>query len=764
MQPVATTEATSTRPADLVGITLMRWLGPDIFISYRHSARGYARALRDELEKLGPRCFLDEDWQPPGDNIELYKTIARRSRMFVLIGSRTVLESKHIPKELDAYSRAHGGWVSRRWHRIFPISVSGALKNFEGSDTSEPYRNILWAPLIGLVAEAETDEALFSGQPSGSIPKRIARTYGLLSGTRLLLLGTALLAVLIVAATILTVRWRVGTAQDQIRGAKAELAQVTEQKKKAEKDRDDFGMQAKLASAAADAAHGLADQETERARQQQTIADAYSLLDRARRMSITDWQGGLNVDRALLVAKSWKKYPSAAALQLISETVGMLPRKVVGFDSHTGPLSLAVDPTGVLLSGSDKKELVVWTRGGVRLWREKLDGDTRGFRFTKDGKDLVIVTGTRFRRVQTSDWHEVANIPFGREAWPKLSADGEWIALQGQQNVVLFPTRNPDAKQTFPGQQVCFPDSDTLYTLISNADGNDQIFEHRLGDEFRSLFPDQTHNTQLRGATLAGCYPGTIIITSAADGLVAYPIDATLLGGRNAKPLPSYANEVYYNQVNNVLLSLHDSPMSQLFSLERDGEWALHTFLPEGSAGAFGADQQVVMGNAEDGSVTIWDYSDQRLPVNGVSEDKVPHTLLSAFERNWHPLYDPILGELHASFLSPNKRWKCTVTEKGEWITNAKEGNQILAPSVFFPANTRPEAAFSTDEKMFAVREDALDASFYRKEKPRYWIWSLDAKRYYEQMCRGIGLLTFDRDASDCATLPTNRVVVLPFE
>ena len=149
----------------------MGLLGPDIFISYRKSeAAPYARALRDSLEALGYRCFLDEDWQPASYDIEAYKKAARRSRMFVLIGSRTVLDFTHIPLELEAYDRGHARWAFRRWRRIFPITIDGALTIFESESSGAAFRGTPWASLIGLVSEPEKPSALVKGHPSEDIP------------------------------------------------------------------------------------------------------------------------------------------------------------------------------------------------------------------------------------------------------------------------------------------------------------------------------------------------------------------------------------------------------------------------------------------------------------------------------------------------------------------------------------------------------------------------------------------------------------------
>jgi hypothetical protein len=437
----------------------------------------------------------------------------------------------------------------------------------------------------------------------------------------------------------------------------------------------------------------------------------------------------------------------------MSETVAKLPRKLGGFKTRISVLSLAVDPQGALIAGSDKSELVVWTRDGQRKWGDKLEPNTQGFAFTKDGKELVIATRTGFRRIDVSDWRETASIPFDRESWPKLSRDGEWIVVEGpEKSVELIPTRDPDAKESFSGREACFADSEKMYIVRGNGEGNDEIFEHHLGGQFRALYTDQMHTTYLRDARVAGCYPGVIIITTAANGLIAYPIDNTVDGTRNPRPFPAHPKAIHSGGA--LALSLNISPMSQLFQLNTDGEWILLTFLPEGSDGAFGPGTQVYVADAEENVLTIWDYSDQRaVPI----KDETAATALSRrFDGNWRPLHNDILGEISTSFLSPDNRWRLTASARGLSITDAKDGNEALAPRVYFGQYGRPEAAFSSEGNMFAIRNIPYN------DKPQFLVWSLDGDGYYALMCRGATLLTFDKDAKDCNRL--NHVPrALPF-
>jgi hypothetical protein len=292
----------------------MRWLGPDIFISYRIAeARDYARALRDQLETGGYRCFLDEHWQPPSANIDEYKKMARRSRLFVLIGSQTVLSSQHVPRELDAYHRGHASWFSRRWNRIFPISVGGTLARFERRETSAEFSGSEWEPLIGLVAEAESESAIENGEPSEGIAKRIAGTYGLLRGTRLLAAITATISIVTLGGTFLAVGLSVRGANRQVATAIKQRDEVNDQKVKAVKAFEKASQNVVEKNQELAQAQDQVNAEINRAAEQRRIADSLSLTNRAARLSDPDELGSPNTTRALLAIKSWKSHPNPAA-------------------------------------------------------------------------------------------------------------------------------------------------------------------------------------------------------------------------------------------------------------------------------------------------------------------------------------------------------------------------------------------------------------------------------------------------------------------
>lgn len=723
-------------------LAVMRILGPDIFISYRKAeAAGYARRLRDDLEKLGYRCFLDEDWQPAGYDIELYRRVARRSRMFVLIGSRTVLQSAHVRQELEAYRDGHAGWLSRRWHRIFPISVAGSLAIFETADTCQEYRNTPWGALSGLVAEAETQEALASGIPSESIAQRIARTYGLLRGTRLLLLTSVLLA-----ATILTVTlWTVADARKQLR-------KVSAAKSAAEHERDKAQSDAGSARTEASNARTIAEQETARAGRERVVADAYSLLGGALRLPETEWDGSLNFKRVLLGASSWKANPSAAAFEFVSGALATLPRRIAFFQTEIAVVHLAVDRSGELIAGSNKGTVVTWNRRGSAQWRKSVDADVQQLAFTADGKELLIATRSAFFRVSSVDGHEIKHWPLADRSFPKFSRDGEWVAFDEEGNnerIALMPTRNSGQKTIIAGKQACFADDLTVYVLRTSPEGKDQIVQRTLAGPTAGVFDDSVFTLPASSDGLTDCYFGTVI-----SGATAYPLDAL------RKPVSIPGGVEFHLNGGNVMFVVisHISGGRLLKGVGAylENGWKVMTYLPPGDTVRLAPREQAVIADAEEHSVSVWDCTDQRLIAKGQKAVELPRGALSGL-RNWHRIWSNIVAAPNAKIVSPNGKWLFYADAKKISIVEAAEGNVVLTadypnPQSFIPDYQRYlEAAFSEDGKSFALRDS----------QPRFWIWSLDPEYYYSSLCRSVSLLMDGKNSAGCPT--TVRHLPQPF-
>ena len=192
----AQSATTAVRPRRLLPFASFLVAGPDIFISYkRDEADAYAEGLERDLTALGYYCFRDRKDSPAGTKIELCEREARRSRMFVLVGSPKVTTSKrYIPAELAAYTKAHQGFVSRRWARLVPLNVGHALDDFETEAARDRVAGTPWKALLGRVAEPERLEALAEGRPSASVISRIDQSYGTLRASRILLAVTAIVS------------------------------------------------------------------------------------------------------------------------------------------------------------------------------------------------------------------------------------------------------------------------------------------------------------------------------------------------------------------------------------------------------------------------------------------------------------------------------------------------------------------------------------------------------------------------------------------
>lgn len=680
----------------------MGLLGPDIFISYRKSeAPQYARALRGALESLGYRCFLDEDWQPPGYNIETYKTVARRSRMFVLIGSKTVLDSKHIPLELDAYDRGHAGWLSRHWRRIFPISVNGALAVFESAESGAPFRGTPWASLVGLVSEPETVSALIEGRPSEDIPKRIARTYGLVRGARQLLAYVAVAVVLALSATLFALRW-------VVRDAEIKLAQVNAEKEKAKADRN---------------------QAKEEARQQRLVADAYSRVDSARRLPEHDDFGNPNTGRMLSAVESWRVYPNPAAFQLMSQSLITLALPVKKWPTGLGELGfVAIDPKGQRVAASDMRMVKIFRRNGAPVFPGlKTEDGVTSMTFAGAGKELIVVvnenrngqSGSEIIRLNAEDGSETGRNSLGPKYVVAMSSDGEWVAASSGQGVEVLPTRRQGPSKAFPYHSPCFVGSQQLVMLEDSADGTARFVSRNLQEQ--SSLPELNSATDLKFINIVACAEGWIIYSPATSGPVAYwTYDPKL-----SRPILWSPEHVVFG--NDVMAGITPGASSHLFGRAKLGEWELVKYLSAANAIGFGPPYEFVTGD-RNGALTIWNYSDPRQRADLSDYDILPGTL-GGFEGNWAPVpyrepyFNSRLGNA-GPLLSPDKRWKAERdTNSSVAVVDVASGYEILVLEDQFS----DEGAFSADNNAFALRS-ALGVR----------VWSLDPEFYLRTLCRAL--------------------------
>jgi WD40 repeat protein len=374
--PVALDATFGKRPAaarpSLLSFAALRIAGPDIFLSYRwNPARAYARALRDALQSRGYRCFLDDEDHSSGTPIRSYEIEARRSRVLVLVGTPGVFDSRHIPRELNAYREGHRGLWRRRWARIVPVNVAGALDAFHDGSAPEALRGSPWEALAGLVSEPESEVAVTLGQPSRSVVDRIVQSsFQIKAGARLVLAagGLALLILMTAAIpavfTFLDLRstraelWAASAqlsdttvalrrAQQRLGDARSEIDQADRVRRAALSDRDS----AIVARNAAVAATASAQTELRGALARRLVAAAEVLRDRSPEQ----------IQRvAVLALGALRIRQTPEGEQLLRETLDLLPRPrhiVHNRISPYGPPQTALGANGRFAAFHDALDL-----------------------------------------------------------------------------------------------------------------------------------------------------------------------------------------------------------------------------------------------------------------------------------------------------------------------------------------------------------------------------------------------------------------------
>lgn len=453
----------------LLSLTSFKLLGADIFISYRRrTARPYALSLRNQLEARGFLCYLDEALLPTGEQVEQYKKAARRSRMFVVVGSPEIFDSVHIPAELKAYNEGHRGWFSKRWRRVLPINIAGELDAVEAPTSKSRFEGTVWESLAGLVSEPESKLALDTGTPSKSVVDRIEQSYRLVRSAMLLLVGSLLLAGLIFASTYGAVRWSLRTVNQKLAAAQVQLNEVNTELDNANRDlsaanrdvkaltderervqgelvttrseldkantdldasRVEVGVAkttAALASKDAAAKTRLAGEATrlaqtaERARNiAQGEADKQLKIATARRLAnqseaMHNDEPGLLPLSTLLSAESMSRYPTLEADRNLRRALTLLPRPVAQL-THTGetqpnefnPLS-AFSRDGKYLVVISGNEALVWLVSPDKpesVARLKHDDTVKSFIFSHG--DAYIITTSEDKTVRVwKNWRD----------------------------------------------------------------------------------------------------------------------------------------------------------------------------------------------------------------------------------------------------------------------------------------------------------------------------------------------------------------------
>jgi hypothetical protein len=94
---------------------------------------------------------------------------------------------------------------------------------------------------------------------------------------------------------------------------------------------------------------------------------ALSDVEKASRLSDPDSssEGEASAARALFAVRSWRTSPNPAALQIMGDVIGKLPRPVIGWYSGVEPIvAITTDPSGMFVAVADRDSVAVFRRDG----------------------------------------------------------------------------------------------------------------------------------------------------------------------------------------------------------------------------------------------------------------------------------------------------------------------------------------------------------------------------------------------------------------
>jgi len=201
--------------------------GHDIFIAYRQqTARMYAKALHDALEKRGLIVFLDEADEDVGGRIEQFKSIAARARTLVVVVTKDVYGSTYVRQEVESYrdKRMHG-W-RRPFSRMIPINVEQAL-------STPPPGDQVWRDLSTNVFVSESAGAVTCGTPAKEVVDRVARAGRFVRASGLFALLATTVALII--GTVLAFGGnRLRVLRDELAGTRTQVTTATKEKERLE--------------------------------------------------------------------------------------------------------------------------------------------------------------------------------------------------------------------------------------------------------------------------------------------------------------------------------------------------------------------------------------------------------------------------------------------------------------------------------------------------------------------------------------------------
>lgn len=580
------------------------FFGQDVFISYRwnndENRKQYAQRLAEALENRGLDCFVDTKRIMAGEDISsAIKRAIKKSKIFVLVTTNDITESKWVPRELE---QATG-------RTIIPINVSKAIESISSDSLDKEPWNVL--KNLNWIEEAE--EAINDKKtPSDHVALQIDESFnGKRNKTRLTQLLFIVSAIVLLVTTIPSAglgywitqqieeieklkeqqvieKANLLEIQDKLGKASKDIDRIQGEKKAAEESRDAAITQKETAQAQATEADNKrkdAEAKERTAKQQQVLAEEAeelaqireaeairraeeaNLIEMGSRASSWARQDGLEYPAVELALEAFNKMPSVETTT-VKEIRNGLTDSVIN-NGYTKPimskaLKVKISSDGTLAFGlifNKKENKYQWN-----LWN----------------KDTQV----------TKKIHEIENrsVKFSPESFSaSFSLDNKWlVTIEGQE--IRFWSID-EIRSTQTSQPINCRITDSLTNLIDmavNKDGrtvafrvqsgrptltkiklinrNDKICtEQAIEYDYDALGIDKNLANSVRINTRG-------ILFNASDDLLVNNNKFTVIDRSNGTRQAVSADEGYIYNVTKQKLFCNNSPFGKMSTLTEAGD------------------------------------------------------------------------------------------------------------------------------------------------------------------------------------------------